>query len=417
MRLSIVCAIAWLSATSFGQGKVTMSVTLKYGYLGYFECQDMAVIHNGANWNLGGNSALGRNFPPDDNLFLRFDLSHLPKTAEVVGAELHLYVVGVGFNLPTMHEPGPIGLFEVAGPWVEGVGLASGPEPFPTGATFLTHDGVHPWKKPGGDYFPKLLSQVVTEGPAKKWYRWGVPTEVAQAWLTGSRPNNGVLLKTLPGFPGKGVAFAMKEHADAKLRPKLKLKLRLDATERTKLYRLRRAMSKMAKDRQAAVEAGRRQGAKQRVDRHKARLKRMKGMFSGIVKPNESFVVGTTQWQVGPCKRPGKRLEGCDREAKGVFVRIDVSARCYAKEPVMFAAPELVDTEGKRHPFRLAATGAVQKDAVVKINMPMQPRTEARFSLVYDVPESLAQMFLDVPDLQSSEVPHVAVDMGAVPRP
>ena len=412
---SPLLAIALLGfvASAKGQAAGTMTVQLQYGYQGYFHCQDTVVYHGGPDRNLGLAADLGRNFPQEDNLLFWFDVSWLPKTVTVSGAELKLFNESVGWSMPTQHQPGPVGLFEIAKPWVEGIGENHKPEEFPTGATFLTRDGLHTWDTPGADFHPRLLSKVITEGPPGKWYSWPVPPDVVQEWIASTRPNHGVLLHTLPGFPGKGMVFHMKEFKERRKRPKLVIQLRATPEERSRIFALRRGMLKHAKATQANAESGRRTAAKHRVAVHKAELARAKagGKFLTTVKPGASFIVGMTHWRIEAPKALGKTAG--NQTARGTFVRIGMRAVNWSGKPVSFAAPRLVDATGRSHAFSLAATGQVDKATIVRMQTLIQ--RDVRFSLVYDVPALPAQTFLSVPDLKDSQTPHTAVDLGTLP--
>lgn len=90
---------------------------------------------------------------------------------------------------------------------------------FTTNATWNKYDGTTAWVTAGGT-FDSTPSAVATVGTQLGWHHW-YPTALAQAWINGSQPNYGLLLKDRPSEPKNGSEFRSSEYGTAADRPYL----------------------------------------------------------------------------------------------------------------------------------------------------------------------------------------------------
>ena len=61
-------------------------------------------------------------------------------------------------------------------------------------ATWNQYDGINPWTTPGADHEDWAADVQNVRGWWNEWYFW-YPRELVQEWVTGMRPNHGMLLK------------------------------------------------------------------------------------------------------------------------------------------------------------------------------------------------------------------------------
>ncbi|MBA2716446.1 MAG: DNRLRE domain-containing protein [Propionibacteriales bacterium] len=135
-----------------------------------------------ANTNFCGYGTLdvGWNGTQARRGLLKFDLAgFIPKDAQVLNAELGLFL-----GAKTTSTKVPVAAHALTRPW-------SGTY---TGATWNRYDGTNAWTTPGGD-FDLLAAASTSAGDVTGWTKW-YPTKLVQAWVDGSQPNNGLLLKT-----------------------------------------------------------------------------------------------------------------------------------------------------------------------------------------------------------------------------
>jgi hypothetical protein len=153
---------------------------------------------------------------------IRFDLSRMPKKAVVKKASLRLYCSSVGFAEEEIRRDWPITIHSFEHRWEEGTGTDK--EISWDGATIKTFDGKKPWpgKSPRASA-GALMGKIVHQGGNPMWYEWPLKTDVVNEWITGKRPNYGMLIGG--EAPGKAVSFASSESPDEKKRPRLILTL------------------------------------------------------------------------------------------------------------------------------------------------------------------------------------------------
>ncbi len=118
---------------------------------------------------------LSNNGPNLDRMLLRYDLSSLPANAVVNSATLELYLETTGWNISA-------DLHRVNKYWVESQTTWNHAAP---GAT---------WSAGGGDFAATVTASATTP-TAGGWMSWDI-TPLAQAWVDGSQPNFGMLIKT-----------------------------------------------------------------------------------------------------------------------------------------------------------------------------------------------------------------------------
>jgi hypothetical protein len=123
-------------------------------------------------------------------------LSALPANAVIGSATVELYRYG-GEASNAM----PIALYRVTRDWVEGTGVDFNPPPgyLADGATWNRASPATPWTTAGGDFDPTIVGQITL--PASQVTGWVQldATAAVRAWVSGSQPNHGLLLRPLDG--------------------------------------------------------------------------------------------------------------------------------------------------------------------------------------------------------------------------
>jgi len=147
--------------------------------------------------NYGTNAemkaAAGTTYP-----LLRFDLSAIPTGSHVTSATLSAYATG--------GNPGDtLALHRVTSDWTEA-------------ATWSTTDGsTTAWTTAGGDVVAEAVASATLTG-TNTWMNWDL-TELADRWLKGSLPNQGVQLRAGTGV--SSLTLASSDSGTATQRPKL----------------------------------------------------------------------------------------------------------------------------------------------------------------------------------------------------
>jgi hypothetical protein len=137
---------------------------------------------------------------------LRFDLSNLPPTANIVQAQLSVHV-----DYKTNDFTMPVSLYRVLRPWDE------------MQATWLLASTGVPWGSPGANAASDRATTAiasVTMASANEWYDFDV-TSLAQTWFATPSENKGVILKA---GSGNNVAYGLRSSeyfAAPTYRPKL----------------------------------------------------------------------------------------------------------------------------------------------------------------------------------------------------
>ena len=128
---------------------------------------------------------------------LSFDLTAIPAGAHVTSATLSAYATGGSGS-------GQVALHRVTRTWTEA-------------ATWATSDGGTAWSQAGGDVNAQAVASA-NYASANNWLNWDV-TALADRWVKGSLPNQGVQLRAGAGI--SGLQMASSDAATATQRPKL----------------------------------------------------------------------------------------------------------------------------------------------------------------------------------------------------
>ncbi len=233
--LIVLVTAAFLSVTPAVRA-VEQTVVLQLGLDGYSGVADTDVETN--DWdtppqytvNYGQNEVLHLDRDGGANVLIRFDLSAIPSNAAVRSATLELY----NTTDSSGHER-RIEAFRVLADWDEGNQVASPiDEPGKHGATgddafdWWTGEGTDvPWHarglEAGTDYDAAVLdtAAVTDEG----WSTWDV-TATVQAWVRGSAPNHGLVLRDATGWVDGNPDwrdFVSSQSGDAAHRPVLRI--------------------------------------------------------------------------------------------------------------------------------------------------------------------------------------------------
>jgi YD repeat-containing protein len=109
---------------------------------------------------------------------LHFNVATIPRDAEVLNAELGLYLYTTQWSQASTTtvnlDPATRGGWTMA-------------------ATWNSYDGTNYWTTPGGDYTPSPAASTTVALGASGWTYWN-PLNLVQGWVSGSIANNGVML-------------------------------------------------------------------------------------------------------------------------------------------------------------------------------------------------------------------------------
>jgi hypothetical protein len=172
---------------------------------------DVRMLNLGGAGQAGADTQVGV-YKGRDRSLLRFDLSSIPAGSTLHSATLTLYANGYHNN--TMGDP--VQVFRAIRPWTE------------FGSLWATYDGTNAWTNPGGDAVGTSGQQLTepyavnTSDPAANTpLTWDITT-LAQEWLSGTYPNQGLLL-ALGGTLQSDLHFHSRESSSSGLRPSLML--------------------------------------------------------------------------------------------------------------------------------------------------------------------------------------------------
>lgn len=171
-----------------------------------------------------GRTGLDAGFRSRRALF-RFDLTTLPEGAEILGAQVILYLSRAAPGAP----PSVMTLHRVTRQWGEGLSDAAGPEG--QGAPAEKDDATwfhniydsDLWGNAGGDFIDQSSSST-TVGSNVIAYSWGCTKQLVDelnAWLEQPDTNFGWLLKGFEDGARNARRFHSREHPDAETRPRL----------------------------------------------------------------------------------------------------------------------------------------------------------------------------------------------------
>ncbi len=172
---------------------------------------DVRMLNIGGAGQAGADTQLGV-YQGRDRTLLRFDLSSVPAGSTLHSANLTLYATS-SYHDNTMGNP--VQVFRATKPWTE------------FGALWARYDATTNWTNPGGDAVGITGLQlsapyaVNTSDPAANGpLTWDITT-LAQEWLAGTYPNQGMLI-TLGGNQSN-LHFHSRESTSTGLRPSLLL--------------------------------------------------------------------------------------------------------------------------------------------------------------------------------------------------
>jgi RHS repeat-associated protein len=145
-------------------------------------------LTNCGNYGAGDGAWVGTTTDAKYRNVVYFDLRTIPRTATVTDAKVSVWETYATPAAVTMEA------HRITRAWKEGTGggTCNG-----SGATWYETEGGQPWTTAGGDYDTALAGPTVSSpANAPNGFRHFTITNVAQAWVNGSKPNHGLLLRT-----------------------------------------------------------------------------------------------------------------------------------------------------------------------------------------------------------------------------
>jgi hypothetical protein len=192
------------SPTPPSGGEIT--VTLQQGSGGYAGSEDTFIYQYAPNTNYCQQSSLQVGYKQRNAALLRFDLGAVPARSAVVEAYLHLYAAGWGgadMAVDVHRVLRPVRLGEAT--WNHARGVVSW--------------GVPGCNDPSTDRGAVPESSVTTGGIGR-WYAFDL-TALVQAWVDGTVPNEGVIVRGASPWSTGQFFFNSGESGAVELRPKL----------------------------------------------------------------------------------------------------------------------------------------------------------------------------------------------------
>ncbi|WP_165864695.1 DNRLRE domain-containing protein [Capsulimonas corticalis] len=231
-KLDGVSQLPFIPATLSGAHTIdiVMSETINSGVSvfqeglnGYAGTTDAHLMETLSGNNSGGNDQIevGRYSGADSDDksgLIKFNVSSIPSNATVTSAVLEVCLTGVRNGSANK----TVNIHEVTGAWAEGNGLGIDGQAVP---------GVSWVSKPTFDG-ASLGSQTIgsTSG---SWYSFNIK-DLANAWVNGSKANNGVMIQEdTPSASAGTKDFASSESANVSQRPRLTINYTIPLTGRT----------------------------------------------------------------------------------------------------------------------------------------------------------------------------------------
>ena len=145
------------------------------------------------------------------NILMKFDLSAIPKGAEIISAKLYVYLKKF-YTIEEGKTYKRINLGRITSYWT-------------SSATYEYRTSTLKWDNPGGDYVPlyKFVDVYISD-PQGKQYEYDV-TEVVEDWMNNEYPNYGFIFYAGASWTG-GLQFYAREASNPNYRPKLVIKYR-----------------------------------------------------------------------------------------------------------------------------------------------------------------------------------------------
>jgi hypothetical protein len=391
---------------------------------------------------------------------LRFDLSYIPKDAKVRSAALELFSFRVGSSEEEIERRWPIDVYECRHPWVEGTGHTVVARH--DGATFSTSDGKTKW--PTGQVSGcagDLLGTALHEGGQTRWCAWQLKPTVVEEWISGRRPNFGMLV--WGKRPGKNVTFASSNTTTLKNRPILRLmvvppgfdgnlgdlvpvyccynpvgpehfyttsekerdlfvanteqavalKQKQDAEQAKELEQKRLAESMRRKQEEEAKE----RQEQERRDRVAERYRNLRGKApSSVGLVGAPLRVGSIEWTVTSARRLGEVLKSNnqfidDLKAGGQFIQVDIRVENQGGSPKTLTAPYVFDDKGRQYRRSTEAHWFVPDERNTFLRT-LNPNVPVTCSAIYDVADDATGLSLLVGDLDLLSSAEGAIELG-----
>lgn len=218
-RFHLLMWLGLLSFLVFSTLSSAATVTLKQGVDGYTGCTDTYMDSDYPNSNYGELFYVHlyvRNNDPERSGLIRFDLSgRLPSDAVISSATLGLWV----YQLIDMSGSDLISLTVYR--------LASGRDWAESSATWNQYKSGFYWTTPGAENVPYDRSGTwddyryfYASTQVDRYFTWNVTSSVS-AWVSGSAPNNGWLLRPEHDYGSEGLSLWSSEYSTTDKRPYL----------------------------------------------------------------------------------------------------------------------------------------------------------------------------------------------------
>jgi hypothetical protein len=168
---------AWLTAAA-RKYPVVVDPTLNFAGADY-DCYLVSGTPDANLCAMGTNLDVGASGSSVSRTPLKWNLDTIPSSAIVLDAKLSVYLQSAANTTPVV-----VGAHRVNSAW-------------DFWASWNKRDSTNSWTTPGGDFAANTAGNntPTTVTAAGAWYSWRY-TQLAQTWISGSVPNNGVLLKS-----------------------------------------------------------------------------------------------------------------------------------------------------------------------------------------------------------------------------